>query len=204
MAVLEPDLFRQSYFAGPATTRSTKIWKDAAKECDGILLPADEYYAIQGIVASLRNHPAASKALFGPEGFNEATYISGGLKCRADRVTRAGALVDLKTTQDASMPAFQKSVVNFNYHIQAAFYMRVVEMATGHKPVAFVFVAVEKTPPYACQVFYASHLMLSEGEKRVDDLLGQLEEMRQKYDKSPWPAYSDTPVSLELPRWALK
>jgi hypothetical protein len=204
MAVLEEERFDRTYFEGPQVSRSTKAWKDAAKDCPGTLLPADEFRAIQGIVASIKRHPSASKALYGPEGVNEATFIAGGLKCRADRVTKAGVLVDLKTTIDASAGAFAKSVANFNYHIQAAYYMRVVEMATGHRPRGFSFVAVEKSPPYACQVFFASSTMIAEGESRVDEMLGLLEGMRQEHGDKPWPSYSDEPTILDLPRWAIK
>ena len=204
MAVLEQQRFRDTYHLGPQVSRATKTWKDAAKACAGTLLPPDEYQALVGIQTSLRSHPSASKALFSDGGISEATFIANGLKCRADRVTKSGKLVDLKTTQDASAAAFAKSVANFNYHIQAAFYMHVVEMATGTRPKGFAFVAVEKAPPYACQVFVASDSMLAEGFKQVYGLLERKDKLEADYGTDPWPSYSDRPVSLDLPSWAIK
>lgn len=204
MAILEEQRFREAYHLGPQISRNSKIWKDAAKACTGLLLPPDEYQALMGIRASLKSHPSASKALFIGDGFNEATFIANNLKCRADRITDKGLLIDLKTTQDASASAFSKSVANFNYHIQAAFYLHVVEMATGTRPKGFAFVAVEKTPPYACQVFMASDSMIAEGLNQVYHLLELKGKLEADYGTDPWPSYSDSPVSLDLPRWAIK
>ena len=208
MCILEKSRFEKTYHEGPQASRATKAWKDAAKACSGTLLPPDEFHALRGIERSLRDHPSASQALFESKGFNEATFIAkdynDGLKCRADRVTTNGMLVDLKTTVDASVSAFSKSVANFNYHIQAAYYMHVVEMATGIRPKGFAFVAVEKTPPYACQVFFASESMLAEGQARVNYLLDMLNTMQDQFGEEPWPSYSASPVILDLPRWAIK
>ncbi len=210
MAALEPDRFGQVYGEGPMVSRSTKVWKEAQAATKAKLLPPDEFRLITGIVRSLHDHDAASKALFRGKGENEATFITKDipsgidLKCRADRVTSTGFLIDLKTTQDASARAFGKSVVNFNYHLQAAFYMRCVEEATGTCPMGFVFVAVEKEPPYACQVFLADDEMLNIGTKKVDDLLSQLRSFTEKFGTSPWPSYSQQVQKLSLPEWALR
>ena len=210
MAALEPDRFGQVYGEGPMVSRSTKVWKEAQVATKATLLPPDEFRLITGIVRSLQDHDAASKALFRGNGENEATFITKDaasgidLKCRADRVTSTGFLVDLKTTQDASARAFGKSVVNFSYHLQSAFYMRCVEEATGTCPKGFVFVAVEKEPPYACQVFLADDEMLNIGIKKVDDLLSQLRSFTEKFGTSPWPSYSQQVQKLSLPEWALR
>ena len=210
MAVLEPARFTQSYAEGPMVSRSTKAWKEAAAATKATLLPADEFRLISGIVSSLNNHDAASKALFRGEGENEATFMTKDatsgidIKCRADRVTSSGFVVDLKTTQDASASAFGKSVVNFNYHLQAAFYMRCIEQATGTIPKGFVFVAVEKEPPYACQVFLADEELLNIGTHKVDFLLKQLRQLTEEFGTKPWPSYSQQVQPLSLPEWATR
>lgn len=209
-AVLEPERFEADYAEGPMASRSTKIWKEAAAASKATLLPPDEMVAIRSIVESLKSHDSARKALFAGKGHNEATFIATDqatgleLKCRADRITQAGYIVDLKTTADASATAFAKSVHNFGYHIQAAFYMRCIEAATGTKPTGFAIVAVEKEPPYACQVFIASESMLETGARKVDKLLSDLARYRDKYGNAKWPSYSDQPVELNLPHWAEK
>jgi acetolactate synthase regulatory subunit len=209
MAVLEPALFMQTYAEGPMAARSTKAWKEAVAASNYTLLPPDEYRSIQAIVKSLGAHTSASNALFRSQGINEATFITKdrtglAIKCRADRVTESGWVIDLKTTQDASTIAFMKSVYNFQYHIQAAFYLRCIEQATGVKPKGFVIIAVEKEPPFACQAFHCDGEMIAEGEKEVDALLNQLKILSETYGKEPWPSYSEEVTLLSLPEWAFK
>ena len=210
MAVLEPAKFAECYAEGPMVSRATKAWKEATKATTATLLPADEYAVIQGIVSSLKEHDAARKGLFDGNGENEATFITKDattgldIKCRADRVTTSGFLIDLKTTQDAGAKSFSKSVATFGYHLQAAFYMRCVEQATGTLPRGFVFIAVEKEPPFACQVFLADEEMLQFGAQKVDDLLKQIRHFTEEFGTSPWPSYQQKVQPLSLPEWALR
>ncbi len=207
MAVLEPERYAETYAEGPMVSRSSKAWKDAVAGHKGVLMPPDEMRAVDGVLRTLKAHKSASRALFEGKGYNEATFICTDkatgleLKCRADRVTENDVIVDLKTTQDASQTAFAKSVVNFGYNIQAAYYMHVIEQATGTRPKGFAIVAVEKEPPYACQVFRASDAMIQHGTQRVTDLLELLRWLKDEYGDGPWPSYSQ---DVDLPSWALK
>ena len=208
-AVLEPDRFQADYALGPQATKSSKAWKDAVAATDKILLTPDEYAAIQGMSVSLLQHDAARKALFDKAGKNEQSFffqLNSGLKlkCRADRILSNGIIVDLKTTADASASAFSKSCANFGYHIQAAFYIKVIELVTGVEPKGFAFVAVEKEPPYAVQVFKASDAMICYGMEKVNELLNDLRLLYEIPGEGPWPSYSAKAVELDLPTWATR
>lgn len=208
-AILEPDRFQQEYVLGPQAAKSTKAWKEAVAATDKALLTPDEYAAIQGMSVSLLQHTAASKALFKSAGKNELSFffeLNNGLrvKCRVDRMLSSGYIVDLKTTADASANAFSKSCANFGYHIQAAFYIKVVELVTGKEPKGFAFVAVEKEPPYAVQVFKASTAMILHGMERVEQLLADLKMLHEIPGEGPWPSYSQRLVELDLPSWATR
>ena len=61
-------------------------------------------------------------------------------------------IVDYKTTQSVEPYTFAKSVKKFRYDLQAAYYRRGME-AAGYKVTDFMFVAQEKTYPYASKVF---------------------------------------------------
>ncbi len=61
-------------------------------------------------------------------------------------------IVDYKTTQSVEPYSFAMSVKKFRYDLQAAYYRRGME-AAGYKVDSFVFVAQEKTYPYASKVF---------------------------------------------------
>ena len=65
-------------------------------------------------------------------------------------------IVDLKTTMDASPDAFARTAANFNYPLQAAYYVDGLQAAGIASPDAvtsFVFLVVEKTPPYGVAVY---------------------------------------------------
>jgi exodeoxyribonuclease VIII len=213
MAVLEPELFLQTYVEAPKLSKLSKAYKEAVAEIEAagqIALPAAEIEQITGMVAAIREHETASKALYGP-GISEATYITNdpttdlAIKCRADRVTNSGWLVDLKTTTDASENAFTKTCVNFGYHVQAAYYMHTVEAATGIRPKGFLFVAVEKAPPYGVQVFRCSDIVLEVGMDIASNALLDIKQNLVTYGvDQPWPSYSQKTCTLELPAWALR
>lgn len=128
------------------------------------------------------------------EGFE--TYGFDG-KGRLDNVTSA-ALVDLKSTKDASPEGFAREVFRYEYHVQAAWYADGFEAATGiRKP--FVIVAVEAAAPHVVQVYRVPDELLAIGRERYRDLLARLNVCRRE---NRWPGYAETELSLTLPRWA--
>ena len=211
-AVLEPDLFPTTYDEAPSLSRTTKAGKEAwaaAAEDGRELLTAEELQQISSICTALQEHPAASRALTTP-GINEGTYIAADpatgipIKCRPDRLTESGWVVDLKTTRDASTPAFSKSTANFGYHVQAAFYMHCLEVL-GERPKGFLIVAVEKEAPYATQVFRLSPQAIMQGTQEMFASLGILHQCLSSFPlDQPWPAYSNEVTDLILPPWATR
>lgn len=212
MAILEPDLFACNYAEAPTISRTTKAGKEAwaaAAEGGQDLLTADEIAHVSGMRTAVQQHPAARQALNVP-GLNEASYITVDpgtgieIKCRPDRLTESGWLVDLKTTRDASAAAFAKSTATFGYHLQAAFYMHCLDVL-GERPKGFIIVAVEKDPPYAVQVFRITPSAIQLGTSAMFRALAVLRQCRLDYPlANPWPAYSNEVVDLELPPWAMR
>ena len=121
------------------------------------------------------------------------------VRCRPDILRQGNLIADLKTTDDAGFRGFQKSFANFHYHRQAAFYCDLVSQITGEKYDTFTIIAVEKTAPYAVQVF-----ALDEGtlEKGREEYQRGLAVYRECMLTNKWPAYSDDVVPLNLPSWA--
>ncbi len=94
---------------------------------------------------------APAKKLLSAAGKAEQSYFwtdkeTGlGCKCRPDYMFDDGStIVDLKTTTDASLKGFSRSVCNFRYHVQAGFYLHGIEQSTGVRPDRFIFVAIER------------------------------------------------------------
>jgi len=120
-------------------------------------------------------------------------------RCRIDRVPEGGnAIVDVKTTLDASPKGFAKSVANFGYHVQAAYYLDICNDLNMEKE-CFVIVAIEKEPPYAVGVYQLSEDAIEYGRKLYREWLQTLATC---IEKDVWPGYPEKFVTLDLPSWA--
>ena len=120
-------------------------------------------------------------------------------KCRPDWLTDDGSLIiDLKTTEDASPKGFEKSVGNWRYHVQAAWYLHGIEQASGTRPDQFIFICVEKKPPYAVAVYAADPEMIEIGWQQAQR---DLEVLATCKAANAWPGYSDQIETISLPRW---
>lgn len=161
----------------------------------------DQLHAMRDAVMA---HPSASALMKAAGAAEQSVYwrdaVTGELcRCRPDWwATELNLLVDVKTTDDASPEGFAKSVANWRYHVQAPFYVDGVEAATGKRPKAFLFLAVEKKAPHAVAVY---------GLSQESEELGRLE-YRQDLDNyaacrksGEWPGYGNRIQSLELPAW---
>lgn len=194
--VLEgPEAFFQEFAVPPVCDRRTtvgkQLWAEFQSANEGKTLIAEEdFVTITEINDSVRNHPTAG--LWLSNGVSEQTAIwqdeETGImcKCRLDRNPLNGVLLDLKTTEDASEYAFARSVQNYGYARQGAFYTEGVSKATGEKHDAFAFIAVEKKAPYRCEVYVLAPEYLSWGWTQVHRLLRTEKECR---DKNHWPNY---------------
>jgi hypothetical protein len=193
---------------GPETRRG-KAWTEAYEEAqanDQTLLTAADYDLARNIADSVLFHPAGQR-MAGPTTVNEASFFATDpetglkIKCRPDSYWPAkGVLYDIKTCQDASPRGVAKDVgpSGYNYAIQAAFYMHVMNCA-GQKADQFVFVNVEKAAPYAVSTNILSPEYLAWGKQKMHETLHQIAEANetQKWDTG-WSATTNVVV---LPRW---
>ena len=152
------------------------------------------------VYKAVKEHPWASKLL--AENVSEQTVIwedkGTGLLCksRPDSVPDEGkmALIDLKTTADASELAFTRSVIKYGYTRQAAMYLDGYNAATGSKADAFIFVAVETEPPYRTEVYLLDDDFISWGREEYKRLLAI--EKKCRTEKS-YPHYA-TPNIVQI------
>lgn len=125
-----------------------------------------------------------------------------GLRCRvrADGWrTDWRAVIDLKSTTDASPDGFARSVANFNYHIQRAHYCAGLGLV-AYEPQGFFFLAVEKEPPYLIGIYELD----LEAQRVGEDLRRRaLDGWAECVRTGVWPGYDPNPVALSLPGWAV-
>lgn len=211
--VLEFDDFDSEYATAPEVDRRTKegkaLWSEFAEKLHGRkAISLEDKAKLEEIRKAVMSDPKIAKLLSG-EGETETSYYwtdeKTGLlcKCRPDRVnTELNYLIDLKTTTDASPEAFAKSVYNYRYHVQAAWYMRGYEQATGIKPDGFVFIAVEKTAPYLIAVYLINDIDIELGMEEAEK---DLQILKNCTESGNWYGYGGEEnkiMTLALPSWA--
>jgi len=208
--VLELDQWDARYVTAPEginrrTNAGKAEWEafEVASTGRTVLAKADAELVMR-MGHSVFAHPAAAMLLAMP-GKAETTHMwtdqATGLrcKCRPDWLTDDGSLiVDLKTTEDASPAGFRKSIANWRYHVQASWYLDGLEQATGKRPDQFIFICVEKKPPFACAVYAADAEMIQIGAETAARDLDVLATCRAA---DAWPGYSDQIETISLPPW---
>jgi exodeoxyribonuclease VIII len=158
------------------TTKEGKEWKAAAGK-KTVLSKTDQYAsweAVHGMTNSLRRLEWFNPDQPDYRKHNELSlyWEADGLecKCRLDRLVleKDRALVlDLKTTDSVDSKDFLKKVIGgMNYLFQAAWYAEGTEAAFG-VPATFIFIGIERTPPYAVKTFEVSSEMLLEGREQT-------------------------------------
>jgi exodeoxyribonuclease VIII len=198
-AVLEPDELSKRYQLAP--DRRTKEGKAAVVEMAAAGIEAaseaDMVLAVNMAVA-VHGHPTAGALL--QSGQAEQSFwfddIATGMRCKCRPDWFDGTtIVDLKTCQDASPAGFAKAIANFGYQIQAAHYL------AGTLATRFIFVAVEKTAPYAIGVYELDTEALVHGSIARHNALQVLQDCKAVNN---YPGYTDGIQTLQLPGWALK
>lgn len=207
MAVLQPDLFMERYVVAPEVDRRTKAGREAWEEFlaeheSKRILTSQEWAQCIAMRDAVRSHSIASKLLWG-EAEVSAVWRDPdtGVMCkgRFDDIARGiGALVDLKTTMDASKGAFTRAIYEFGYYIQAAMYLRGAQ-TLGLNVKFFTFIAVEKTPPYGVAVYHVRDDAIDAG---VQELRPLLETFARCQQTGRWPGYAEEAVEISLPPWA--
>ena len=208
-ATLEATRFWESYYLQPtfensAQSKAGKLEREdvAAANPGKEPLTAAENAQIWGMAASVRSHPAAEYLLSGDD---TEVSVFGMLedvpcRCRPDALLEVEGgyiIVDLKTTTDASKDGFGKSIANFGYDVQAAWYSDVCT-AAGMNIHAFAFVAVESSIPYLTATYMLTGEDRMSGREQYKDLL---QTYKQCVETGIWPGYSDAVEIIELPGW---
>lgn len=170
---LEPDTFDLEFVVMPDVDRRTKegkqIWSDFLERAEGkTIIPAEMHEQARAMCEAVAAVPLAQKLLDGQREvpFFWVDELTGEeCKCRTDclntRYSRP-IIVDVKSTADASTDTFIRDAIKYGYDFQAAMYTEGVLRHIQQKPL-FVFIAVEKTPPYAVNILQADELLLQRG-----------------------------------------
>jgi hypothetical protein len=212
MAVLEPELFEKSYAVAPSISKATKAGRTAWElfEADAagreIITQAD-YDKVLEMRESIMANPLAAELLSGAH--EQACYWVDdmtGLACKVklDAVLDIGdriVVADIKTCTDASTEAFMRDAVKHGYDFQSGMYTEGVAVDTG-KEADFVFIAIEKQPPYAVNVLAADKCFVLRGKDLFREYLGKVAECEAS---GVWWQYNADGINeLKLPYYLQK
>ena len=188
-----------------------KPWNGNANECKAWLathtdlpvLSMDEADAIKSASAAVRSHETCAHWL--QQGHAEVSVFARWGKGRFDYVADRGDyidIIDLKTCQDARHRKFQSTIVERGYHIQAAWYRRLLREFTD-LPLRYRFIALELQPIPRINCFTLTESAIDQGDERIDWLLERMDECREK---NRWPDFHAHDMGetgdIDLPEWA--
>ena len=186
-------------------SKAARDARDAARDAGQTPLLAADWETIAAMTAAVRSNSTAAQILDMP-GTRETTIVWHDRCWRRARVdvlteprpNQRTIIADYKTTVDADTRSFERAVARYGYHQQAAWYCDGVKAVTGTDTV-MVFIAQEKTPPFAVQCFTLDGEALRLGRELNAQAVATFELCR---DTGEWPAYPNGVRQIDLPKWA--
>lgn len=179
---LQPDTVWDEFIIAPDIDRRTKAGKEALTafevQAEGkTVVTSDMAQQAYEMCEALHNNEFVKKLFKGEK--EKAFFWNDDLtgepcKCRTDVLTEIGdklIIVDLKSADSAETEAFMRSAIKHGYDFQGAMYSEGVKVNTGKEPL-FVFIAVEKKPPYAINILQADKLFLLRGYDLFREYIG--------------------------------
>lgn len=207
--VLTPHLYLRDFVVAPAVDRRTKEGKATyesfvASVGNKTVLTADQAEEVSAMAAAIAANPDARMVVSDLNGSAEVSLFAeiAGVraKSRFDRLVEVNGeriIVDVKTTaSSASKSEFERTIWNFGYGVQCAFYLEMAR-ACGVPAQHFVFVVVEKTAPYATAVYRFSDEIAEAFRPRMLELVAQY-----KAYLADGPRGYEGVTEIGIPAWA--
>ncbi|WP_214103169.1 PD-(D/E)XK nuclease-like domain-containing protein [Acrocarpospora catenulata] len=191
------------------TTKAAQAKRKAARADGAVPLLTHQWQTVQDMASALRRHEHAGALLSPGHGDPEQTLIwrdaTTGVwrRARLDLLPRTTPgrmiLVDYKTTKNANPQVLDRTIHEYGYHQQHAWYVDGVLALGLASEVVMVFVFQEKTPPYLITVaeIAASAVRIGRDRNRR-----ALDLYRRCVETGEWPGYSSDIAYVSLPYWA--
>lgn len=201
--VLERDIFQDQFAVSPNFRGEGSQFKREQftyNNPDKTIITAGIYDQINGMRESIYNHPIAAKLLSIGEAEQTFTWIDtetgAKCKCRPDWWNpELRYIIDVKSTDDASQAGFARSAFKYRYYVQDPYYFDGL-IENQMQPERFVFIAVEKEPPYLVNVFYYPQSEKEHGREIYKEDLRTYQECLRTGE---WPGYGNEIKSLDIP-----
>jgi exodeoxyribonuclease VIII len=199
--IMEPDLFDDRFavskkFDGRKNAgKAAKIDFEIANQGKKIL-DTEDYLIIEAIENEVNKHPLINRLIEGGKIERSLFWADSETeilcKARPDIWTNR-CLIDIKTTEDSSFNEFIWSIKNYNYHIQAAMQIDAIKEITGKLIHDFIFIVIQKTPPYKPYLYNLDDLCIEYGRQQYKKLLKVL---RVCFDTNDWSKDRDQVIQI--------
>ncbi len=167
-----------------------------------IILTRSEYNTALAMQQAVLSHPRAMKLIENAL-IEKSLYwndpITGSLcKARPDGFKPdLGIVFDIKTTYDSSASSFQRSIIDFDYHIQAAMQLDAIKAVTDYKINDFIIIAVPKKSLYSYSP-YLYHFTEEIIEFGREEYIKGLELIKRCTGKNEWQRDRHTVIPVYL------
>lgn len=187
--------------SGAARQARRDAW-DAGK----VPLLAKQVATAKQMAERVRDHPKAAALLSAGDaeisGYWHDELTGVRLRWRADWLHPGRSriiIVDYKSTKNGHPAAFSKSVAEYRYHQQDAWYRDGLIACDVDTDPLFVFIAQEKTPPYLVSVHEVELPDVERGRalnRKAIELYAKCRE------NDEWPGYGDQIHAVDFPSYA--
>ena len=213
---LQPESFSDDFAVAPQCDRRTRegkmLWSEFTEQSEGkTIISADDFAVANEMCTALRNVPQAIKLLTGEKEkpfFWTDDMTGEQCKCRVDclsdvTVNDSVVVVDVKSAANADYDSYIRDAIKYGYDFQAAWYTNGVTICTG-RPCIFVFIVVEKTPPYAVNIFQADPFLMRRGGDLYREALGIYHDCNTTGNWYGYLGKFNQINNLSLPAWLAK
>ncbi len=190
----------------PREDRRTVAGKEAyakfeAESKDKLILDTKDWDLLENMLLGVQAHPDANN-LLKAKGIAEETFVwrdpdTGVIcKCRPDkRLLEAPAglstphmVLDWKTAKSCDKNDLKWSIHEYNYHVQAAFYLDGIRAVLGHEVGPFVNVFMEKGNRFRVVLGVIDDQGIEKGRQIYKEALGRIAECEKL---GIWPGFVD-------------
>lgn len=186
-ALLEPERFEREYVALPVAHVDLFHEEDLrliAQEREHPLrfITQQQMDALHGIREQAMRMPEVMDLLQRGQPERSLFWVDPetGLRCkvRPDMLVQPQLILELKTTFDASLAVFQRTLQMQRYHLSAAMYLAGVKLLLGWTA-HYVYLVASREPPYRVELFMPGREILDEGERLFREALTKVTSSRE-------------------------
>lgn len=190
-----------------STKAATVEWEQEQRAAGRAPVSPEELDRVKAMSDAVLNHPTARLYLEVAVHREVSVFADvDGVPCRArfdalSDVTRNGVYaVDLKSAEDATKEGLEFAVKRLGYDVQEAHYEDVYEASEGRPIDVFVFIVVEKRPPFEVTVFELPDMWVQMGRTKAAEARRVFAECTES---GVWPGYDQAVQILDPPAWAV-